>query len=162
MAGAFVSTWVSRFGVPLELVTDRGTQFESDLFKQLSSVLGFVRIRTTSYNPKANGLVERPHRTLKTILRSYKTDWIKALPLALFAMRITPSEATGVAPYTMVTGSVPHIPSRAFQSEKYADSHIDFIKKLASHLETLKFSPPQWLNSQKTFVPPDLMRCSRV
>ena len=35
VAQAFITTWVSRFGVPLELVTDRGRQFESQLFTQL-------------------------------------------------------------------------------------------------------------------------------
>ena len=32
VANAFIATWVTRFGVPLELITDRGKQFESELF----------------------------------------------------------------------------------------------------------------------------------
>ena len=51
IANAFISTWVSRFGTPLELTTDRGKQFESELFHQLQKVIGFTRIRTTSYLP---------------------------------------------------------------------------------------------------------------
>ena len=65
IAFALINTWVSRFGVPLELVTDRGKQFESQLFKNVSKLLGFQHFRTTAYNPSCNGMVERQHRTLK-------------------------------------------------------------------------------------------------
>ena len=59
VASAFINTWVSRFGVPLEIITDRGKQFESELFHHMSTKLGFTRLRTTAYNPQVNGLVER-------------------------------------------------------------------------------------------------------
>ncbi|KAF2347963.1 Integrase catalytic core [Trinorchestia longiramus] len=68
VAIAFMSGWISRFGVPLEVITDRGAQFESELFSNLSSLLGFHHVRTTSYHPQSNGLVERLHRTLKTAI----------------------------------------------------------------------------------------------
>ena len=52
---AFLISWFSRFGVLLYIKTDRGTQFESQLFAQLSQTLGFCRLRTTSYHPQSNG-----------------------------------------------------------------------------------------------------------
>lgn len=33
VAEAFINAWISRFGVPLHVVTDRGSQFESEFFK---------------------------------------------------------------------------------------------------------------------------------
>ena len=75
---AFLTSSFSRFGVPLYITTARGTQFESQLFAQLSQTLGFCRLRTTSYHPQSNGNVERFHRTLKAALMSSKTDWIAA------------------------------------------------------------------------------------
>ena len=69
VAKAFVGC-VSRFGVPSIITTDRGSQFESVLWKELSILLGCTWIQTTAYNPAANGLVERFHRLLKAILRN--------------------------------------------------------------------------------------------
>jgi cleavage and polyadenylation specificity factor subunit 1 len=65
VAKTFISTWFSRFGTPLYLTTDRGSQFESELFHELSTSLGFTRLRTTAYHPQSNGKIERYHRTMK-------------------------------------------------------------------------------------------------
>ena len=61
VAHAFVSGWISRFGVPSTITTDRGKQFESSLWQQLMQLLGCNRIRTTSYHPMANGMIECFH-----------------------------------------------------------------------------------------------------
>ena len=70
VAEAFVSGWVSWFGTPSTITTDRGGQFESALWAQLTQMLGSRRIRTTSYHPIANGLVKQFHRQLKTVLEA--------------------------------------------------------------------------------------------
>ena len=75
VALGFLNTWISRFGVPLHLVTDRGAQFESELFMELSSLIGFHRLRTTSYHPQCNGMIERFHRTLKTAIKARGESW---------------------------------------------------------------------------------------
>ena len=75
VAIGFVSGWISRFGVPLEVITDRGSQFEGELFSELSAIIGFHHIRTTSYNPKANGAIERFHRTMKTAIMAREDNW---------------------------------------------------------------------------------------
>ena len=49
VAQAFVSGWVSRFGIPSVITTDRGVQFESSLWQQLMQLLGTKRTRTTAY-----------------------------------------------------------------------------------------------------------------
>ena len=47
VAEAFVSGWIARFGSPSTLTTDRGCQFESALWRELTYLLGSKRIRTT-------------------------------------------------------------------------------------------------------------------
>ncbi|GFS86416.1 retrovirus-related Pol polyprotein from transposon 412 [Trichonephila clavipes] len=62
VAEAFFSSWVSRFGTPAILTTDRGRQCESSLFKALSKLLGVQKCRTTGYHPQANGMIEELHQ----------------------------------------------------------------------------------------------------
>ena len=65
-----ITRWISMFGVPAYITTDRGAQFESRLFSQLGQILGTHRIRTTAYHPIANGMVKHFHRQLKAIKAS--------------------------------------------------------------------------------------------
>ena len=62
---AFVSGWISQFGTPSTLTTDRGRQFESTLWSKLIQLLGSKCIRTSSYHPIANGLIRHFHHQLK-------------------------------------------------------------------------------------------------
>ena len=40
VAQAFITGWVSRFGIPSSITTDRGRQFESNLWAELMHLLG--------------------------------------------------------------------------------------------------------------------------
>ena len=70
VAKAFVERWVAAFGVPSIVTTDRGTQFESALFKQLSYILGSKRICTTTCHPIASGMAECFHPQLKSAIKA--------------------------------------------------------------------------------------------
>ncbi|KFD62480.1 hypothetical protein M514_25330 [Trichuris suis] len=115
IAFAFLQGWVSRFGVPRTITTDQGRQFESSLFNSLTQFLGIRRTRTTAYNPKANGLVERMHRQLKTaIICHKKANWLQALPLVLLGMRSVVKEDLGFSVAEMVYGQTICLPGEFF------------------------------------------------
>ena len=57
-ARAFLYHWVSRYGVPSILTSDRGRQFVSELWRKIAALLGTTTNTTTSYHPQSNGLVE--------------------------------------------------------------------------------------------------------
>jgi len=68
VARALMANVFSRFGVPLQLLSDSGREFESALFSELCQWMCIDKIRTTAYRPSTNGMVERYHRTLNSIL----------------------------------------------------------------------------------------------
>ena len=49
---------VTRFGIPLEMVSDNGPQFTSDVWEHLIERLAIKLRFTTMYKPSTNGLVE--------------------------------------------------------------------------------------------------------
>lgn len=55
VARAFVQVWISRFGIPSTVTTDRGRQFESNLWKAFTHLLGTKHLHTTAYHPCCNG-----------------------------------------------------------------------------------------------------------
>ena len=57
----------SRVGVPKELLMDQGTNFTLQLLKKLYQLLGVKAIRTSSYHPQTEGLVERFNGALKAM-----------------------------------------------------------------------------------------------
>ena len=66
---SFLDNWISRYGVPVTVTSDRGAQSTSELWRRMLSRFGISVASTTSYHPQANGLIERFHRTLKNTLR---------------------------------------------------------------------------------------------
>uniref|UniRef100_A0A669BQR8 Gypsy retrotransposon integrase-like protein 1 n=1 Tax=Oreochromis niloticus TaxID=8128 RepID=A0A669BQR8_ORENI len=90
VAKAFLSTWVSRFGPPADITSDRGPQFISELWSAMADGLGAKVHRTTAYNPQANGMCERFHRSLKAAFRASLQDgnWVDRLPCLGCALRL--------------------------------------------------------------------------
>lgn len=98
----------SRYGVPKELVSDRGSNFTSELVSELNRLLSIEHKLTTPYHPMANGLVERFNGTLKTMVKRMcqerPKDWDRYLPAVLFAYREVPQTSLGFSPFEMVYG----------------------------------------------------------
>ena len=102
VATVIVNEFVCRFGVPLELHSDQGTNFESAVFQEMCSLLGINKTRTTPLHPESDGMVERYNRTLKTQLSlfvaEHQKDWDKYVPLLLMAYRTATHASTHFTP----------------------------------------------------------------
>ncbi len=68
IAKALVDNWICCYGAPDAIHTDQEKNFESRLFAEACLLLGIHKTRTTPYHPQSDRLVERFHRTLKTML----------------------------------------------------------------------------------------------
>lgn len=103
LADAFVGIVYRLHGTPTTIVSDRGTQFISTFWRELSRRLG-VTLRTSSaYHPESDGQTEIVNAGMEQYLRSYcsfyQDDWVDWLPLAEFAQNNHTSETTGVSPF---------------------------------------------------------------
>ena len=90
------------FGTPIQILTDQGKNFESELFGELCRILDIEKLRTTIYKPSTNGAVERFHRTLNSmigkIIQENQRNWHEVLPQVMAAYRASEHSATGFSP----------------------------------------------------------------
>ena len=114
VADKLVSEVFCRFGCPLQLHTDQGREFESNLFAEICNLLGIDKTRTTPDRPQSDGLVERFNRTLKQMLAIYveqePLDWDDHLPYILLAYRSSEHKSTHCSPNLMMLGREVRVP----------------------------------------------------
>ena len=92
----------------VELHTDQGRIFESDLFQEVCKLQEVTKTRSTPYHPGANGLVERFNHTLGSMIRSYLDsdcgDWDLYIPMLTDTYRATSHPAIGFTPNFLILG----------------------------------------------------------
>ena len=127
-------------GCPIQILTDRGPNFESSLFRELCARLAVDKIRTTAYQPSTNGGIERFHGTMHAMLAKWVAanhrDWDEKLPAVAFAYRASEHESTGFTPFYLMHGREARIPADIVygpaQSEIEPDN--DFVATLQDTL----------------------------
>ena len=108
VARALVDVVITRFGVPLQILSDNGKEFENCIMHELCTLLEIDKIKTTVYKASTNGGVERFHRTLNAMLGKVvimsQRDWDERLPAVMAAYRSSRHEATGFSPNFLMFG----------------------------------------------------------
>ncbi|CAI4220590.1 unnamed protein product, partial [Auanema sp. JU1783] len=104
----FLKCFVFIYGPPEKLITDRGSNFLSEKFKNMCIKNGINHQTTLPHQKNSNGQVERLHRTLEECLSHYVnsnlSDWDDILPKITFALNSVKSATTGIAPYFALFG----------------------------------------------------------
>ncbi|KRZ04757.1 Retrovirus-related Pol polyprotein from transposon [Trichinella pseudospiralis] len=107
-ARTLVNEFICRYGAPGSLHSDQGRNFEAALIRELCETFDIHKTRTTLYYTQPNGLVERFHRTLLTMLSARATtdkrNWDLVLPITLLAYRTSLHESTGATLYRILFG----------------------------------------------------------
>lgn len=104
----------SRYGPPIEIVTDNATSFKSSTIKQLCAFWKTTHRFASIYHPQTN-LSERVNRVLKPMIRMYVENqphkkWADHLHQFRFAINTSTNESTKFSPYQIMFNSVPRLP----------------------------------------------------
>lgn len=139
IAKAFVENVVLKYGIPQVILTDQGSNFLSDLFKNTCKLLGVKKIQSTGYHPETNGALERSHRTLTEYLRHFisedQTNWDTWINYAVFTFNTTPHTATGYPPHELLFGRKANIPGRLQEPQSTPlYTYDDYVKELRARL----------------------------
>ncbi|UYV77679.1 hypothetical protein LAZ67_15001900 [Cordylochernes scorpioides] len=123
---------------------------KSHLFKDLTSLICTNRIRTTAYNPAANGLVERLHRQIKAaivllgIRTSYKED-----------LKCTAAE--------MVFGTTLNLPADLLTNSEFKNPDpSNFAAQLKNYMSRIRPQPTRQTKQNNIFSHKYLDTCSHV
>lgn len=165
VATTLYQNYITRFGIPSVVTTDQGVQFESKMFRELGKLIGFHRIRTTAYNPKANGMVERFHRQLKAAIkaRCNTIHWSFELPTVLMGIRSSIKEDLDCTPAELVYGQPIVVPGEFFVARSQAKpDDPQFITNLRENMRHIIPTPPREHKQNDIFVPKSLETCSHV
>ena len=113
VARATAQQWIARYGVPEKLVSDQGSEFTAEVFKELLGILKLKHVYTTVGHPESNGLVERANRSLLNYFRKYLEDcrdWNNILQFGVFAHNSAFHSSIKTTPFKMMFLNDPLLP----------------------------------------------------
>uniref|UniRef100_K7EX21 Integrase catalytic domain-containing protein n=1 Tax=Pelodiscus sinensis TaxID=13735 RepID=K7EX21_PELSI len=149
----------ARVGLPEEILTDQGTNFTSNLMKELCRLFRVRALRTSVYHPQTDGLAERFNRTLKGMLKKFAQEdpsgWDRALPALMFAVREVPQASTGFSPFELLYGRQPRgildVVREAWEDQvTQTTGSVPYILKLRERLQRVgEFAKQNLLDAQE-------------
>ena len=111
IANALLSHWIYIHGPIFYMLSDRGSNVNGTMIKEICNILGIEKRRSSGYHSQGNGFAERNIRSVKDMLRSVllqrKAQQSKSkslLPELVFALNTSLSKAIKCTPYNVVFG----------------------------------------------------------
>ena len=82
------------FGYPIELRSDRGSEYVNEILRSITTDFRIKHKITAPYSPQGNARTENPHRWLSIILRilcnEYRYTWPFACRIGMWALNGRP------------------------------------------------------------------------
>ena len=98
-------------GLPSDIVSDRGPQFTSQVWRAFCTALGATASLTSGYHPQSNGQTERANQEMEAALRCISTaepsSWSARLPWVEYAHNTLPNASSGMSPFLCSLGYEP-------------------------------------------------------
>lgn len=117
VAKAFVENFILRYGIPDEIVTDRGTEFLASILTETCELLQIKKLNSTAYHHETLGALENTHKHLGAYLRiqssKHPGTWSSWVPYWCFAFNNTVHSETKYTPHELLFGKLSKLPSNA-------------------------------------------------
>jgi hypothetical protein len=140
----FINHVFCHFGLPSDIVSDRGVTFTSKFTQALLKGLKVKQNLSTAFHPQTDGQTERVNSILEQYLRCYinyqQSDWHELLAIAQFAYNNSKHSSTDFTPFYAVYGYHPRLSvtlPRTNKHESPSDLRLQLIHSLH---EEMKFN----------------------
>jgi transposase InsO family protein len=141
VARALVVNVFCRYGLPIQILSDQGNEFDNTLMHELCELLDIDKVRISDYKPSTNGCAERFHRTMNAmigrVMAENQRNWDEVLPYVMAAYRSSRHSATGYSPNFLVFGREVRAPIDlvlGLPEETHAQSTDHFVDEMKSRL----------------------------
>lgn len=139
VAQAFMEAVILQFGVPKTIATDRGTEFMSQVMKDMAELLGIEKLSSTAYHHETIGALENSHKTLGNFLRvnshgQYFT-WSEWIPFWTFMYNTTVHSSHNYTPFELLFGRKCVVPSLIHTEVQPIYNFDDYAKELKYRLQ---------------------------
>jgi len=132
--------WICRFGSPIQIHSDNGTEFVNKLSKELFKLLEIKHTTTTPGHPQCNAQAEVFNKTMAKYLASFvdesTLDWEQYLPALQFSYNTSYHSTISTTPFELLYGMKPRTPSipgqdvqRVFYGESFASERLQILQK---------------------------------
>jgi transposase InsO family protein len=141
VARAFVTKVIFKMGTPQKVLTDQGSNFLSEMFKNMCKMLKIKKLKTTPFHLVSNRSLEQSHRIIKKYLRHYinedQNNWDEWIPYAEHMYNTSTHTATGYTPSDLVYGFKLSVPSALQNNPSIRYQYGDFVAELKSRLQSI-------------------------
>lgn len=105
----FIKNIFPHTGLPDGIISDRGPQYASRVFRGALQKLRIDSALSTAYHPQSDGETERVNQEILQYLHAFvdlhQDDWVDWLPLACFTHNNRVHASTGYSPFQMLHGT---------------------------------------------------------
>jgi hypothetical protein len=133
---------ITKFGCPLEFVSDQRSHFINDTIKILTQEFMILHRKLTTYYPQANGQAESTNNMIKVALTKMvnvnRTYWDTKLHAALWAYRTAYKVTTKHTPFSLVFGTEALLPMAYLHPDVYQKQSQEIHPILEKMMEQLR------------------------
>ena len=141
VASVLFNEFISRYGVPAEIRSDQGRNFESAVFTEMCQLLDIHKTRKTALHPLSDGMVERYNRTLgrqlAMFIGEHQDTWDQKPPLLLTSYRSAMHDTTGYTPSMLTYGREISLPVDLVYGRP-GEEPVEYCRYLRDRLDSVQ------------------------